>query len=60
MSKADWEINIKNSASAVSSIMDAKTVEFVFQKYGASDFDDLSPSQYAEVWDDLDFMASNN
>lgn len=58
--KEMWRINIENDADQVCSIYGAAAVNGVFQRYNATYFDDLCPSYYEEVFDDLELMISDN
>lgn len=55
-----WRINIENDADQVCSIYGAATVDGVFQRYGATCFDNLSSSYYEEVFGDLELMINDN
>lgn len=55
-----WRINIENDADQVCSIYGAAAVDSVFQRYDATDFDDLCPSYYEEVLGDLELMINDN
>lgn len=55
-----WRINIENDADQVCSIYGAAAVDGVFQRYGATYFDDLNPSHYEEVFGDLELMINDN
>lgn len=62
LDSTEWQDNIRNAADEVISNSDigAEIVTFTLQKYGASSIEDLSPSDYAEVFDELDYMANDN
>ena len=53
MDDYDWQINIGYLAEEVTEIHGLETVSFVFSKYGASDFEDLNPAKYSEVYAEL-------
>lgn len=57
--KESWIINIQNTADEVASQLGYETVKHVFRKYGANSIEDLSPSHYTEVFDELDFIAND-
>jgi len=57
--KENWKCNIQNAAREVSTYLDTDTVKHVLRKYNATSIDDLSPSDYAEVFEELDFIASD-
>lgn len=49
----DYIISINNTASIIKSKLDSEVVEFIFQKYGAHDTDDLSPAYLPDVFNEL-------
>lgn len=53
MTKSDWLISIENSVAVVASALGQKTVDFIFQKYGASSIEELHPSNYESVFGEL-------
>ena len=55
-----WQINIENDAREICSIYGSDAASFVFHRYDATCFDDLSPSYYEEVFGDLEFMINDN
>lgn len=57
-----WQDNIRDAADGVLLNYDngAEIVRFTLHKYNATSIEDLSPSDYAEVFDELDFMANDN
>lgn len=55
----NWIINIQNTADEVASQLGFETVKHILTKYGASSIEDLSPSYYTEVFDELDFIAND-
>jgi hypothetical protein len=62
MSKEDremWRINIENSTDTVNKIYGPKVATSVFHRYGATSFDNLSPSYYWEVFSDLELIAND-
>lgn len=59
MTKTDWEINIENLAASVAEKYGSEEVSFIFSKYGASCFDDLSPVHYGDVFDELDLRDAD-
>ena len=48
-----WYISINNSADFIEENLGAGTVQAVFEKYGATSLDDLSPAHYSEVFSEL-------
>lgn len=59
MTRLDWQINIENYASRVAEEHDSNVVLSVFARYGATCFEDLSPSVYTEVFADLQMIAED-
>ena len=57
--KESWIINIQNTADEVVSQLGYETVKHILRKYGAKSIEDLSPSHYTEVFDELDFIAND-
>ena len=57
--KESWIINIQNTADEVASQLGYENVKHVLRKYGANSIEDLSPSHYTEVFDELDFIAND-
>lgn len=57
--KESWIINIQYAADEVASQLGYETVKHILRKYGASSIEDLSPSYYTEVFDELDFIAND-
>ena len=55
-----WCVNIENDADQVCSIYGVAAADSVFQRYDATNFDDLSPSYYEEVFGDLELMINDN
>ncbi len=53
MTRTDWEININNLAESATYKYGVRVVEGVFQRYGATCFEDLSSAYYGEVFGDL-------
>lgn len=62
LDRAEWQDNIRNAASEVIANCDNGTeiVTFTLHKYRASSIEDLSPSDYAAVFDELDYAANDN
>ena len=54
-----WIINIQNVANEVASQIGFETVKHILRKYGANSIEDLSPSYYTEVFEELDFIAND-
>lgn len=57
-----WQDNIRDVTDGVLSNYDneAEIVGFTLHKYNAASLEDLSPRDYAEVFDELNFIANNN
>jgi hypothetical protein len=60
VTRLDWKINIENIAESVSEKYGKGAVSFVFSKYGATGFDDLSPYHYDEVFGNLAMMDEDD
>lgn len=52
-------INLENVAAEVSQQLGSDEVEFVLMKYGATCINDLAPSEYASVFNELECLLSN-
>ena len=48
-----WRISIENSADFIEKNIGIGTVQAVFEKYGATGSDDLSPEYYSEAFSEL-------
>ena len=48
-----WRISIENSADFIEKNTGFGTVQAVFEKYGATGPDDLSPMYYSEIFSEL-------
>lgn len=55
-----WRINIENAVDEVCGTYGADVARSVFQRYDATNFDDLSPCYYGEVFGDLELIANDN
>lgn len=55
-----WRINIENAVDAVSKIYGLDVAKSVFHRYNATKFDDLNPSNYADVFGDLELISNDN
>lgn len=55
-----WRINIENTVDAVCGIYGTDAAKSVFHRYDATNFDDLNPCYYAEVFGDLELIANDN
>ena len=55
-----WRINIENSVDEVCRTYGADVARSVFKRYDATNFDDLSPCYYSEVFGDLELIANDN
>lgn len=53
MTKMDWQINIENLTARVAETYGADVAASVFARYDATDFKDLSPAYYDQVFGDL-------
>ena len=53
MTKMDWQINIENLAARVTETYGSDVAASVFARYDATDFEDLSPAYYDQVFGDL-------
>lgn len=51
--RENWIINIENTASMISFQLGAAVVDRVFHRYGASNVDDLNPSDMSDVFTEL-------
>lgn len=62
LDSTEWQDNIREATDGVISNCDngSEIVRLTLQQHGASAIEDLSPSDYAEVFDELDFMANDN
>lgn len=58
-STEDLYINIESAAAEVSQQFGSEEVEFVFMKYGATNLDDLDPSDYSSVFSELEALLNN-
>ena len=56
MTRQDWRINIENIAASVATKYGNDAAAFVFSKYAASCFDNLSPTYYWDVFGTLQQM----
>ena len=52
-----WKTNIENLMETVSVQSGCEVVEFIFSKHGATDIDDLTPSKYSDVYDELNYYS---
>lgn len=48
-----WQISIEQSAAFISDSIGRETVDFIFQNYGATCVEDLSPTYHSEVFNEL-------
>lgn len=60
MTKIDWETNINNLADSVMEKYGVEATKTLFARYGATCFDDLSPTYYSEVFGDLMLMDEDD
>jgi hypothetical protein len=57
--KETLRINIEELEREVSQQLGSEEVEFVFMKFGATNLDDLDPSDYSSVFSDLESLLNN-
>jgi hypothetical protein len=57
--KETLRINIEELEREVSQRLGSEEVEFVFMKFGATNLDDLDPSDYSSVFSELDALLNN-
>lgn len=57
--KETLRINIEELEREVSQQLGSEEVEFVFMKFGATNLDDLDPSDYSSVFSELDALLNN-
>ena len=55
-----WRINIENAVDAVCGIYGSAVARSVFQRYDATNFDDLNSCYYSDVFGDLELMANDS
>ena len=55
-----WRINIENAVDEVCGTYGAYVAKSVFQRYNATNFNDLSSCYYSDVFGDLELMANDN
>ena len=53
MTKMDWQINIENLVARVAETYGSDVAASVFARYDATDFEDLNPAYYDQVFGDL-------
>ena len=56
MTKNDWRINIETHAASVAEKYGNEVAESAFTPYDATNFDNLSPSHYWDVFGNLQQM----
>lgn len=54
-----WRISIENAAHEVCEIYGVDVARSVFQRYDATNFDDLSSGYYGEVFGNLELIAND-
>lgn len=59
MTKDDWQINIDNLSTSVAKEYGTEVVNSVFERYGATCFEDLDPVYYPDVFGDLTLLDSD-
>ena len=61
LSNESWMVNIENAACEVAAghPNGDEIVEHVLNNYGAESIEDIAPSDYAEVYDELDYIATD-
>lgn len=57
--KETLRINIEELEREVSQQLGSEEVEFVFMKFGATNLDDLDPSDYSSVFSELEALLNN-
>jgi len=58
--KENWMLNIQNAADSIAAHPSGdEIVKHVLSKHGARSIEDLSPSHFAEVFDELDYIAND-
>lgn len=55
----NFKDNIEADANEVFQQLGSSEVEFVLQKYGATSIDELAPSDYLSVFNELEFLLNN-
>lgn len=60
MTKIDWKINIEYLAAKVAKEYGVDSVAFIFARYDATNFEDLSPCFYEDVFGDLMQMDADS
>lgn len=58
--KEMWQTNIENAVSAVCANCSPDAADAIFERYDATDFENLSPCYYAAVLGDLELIAYSN
>lgn len=58
--KEMWQINIENAVSAVCANCSPEAADAIFERYDATDFENLSPCFYADVFGALEQLAYND
>ena len=58
--RANWLINIENTAAEVAANIGQETVDFVLSKYGAKSIYALKSSDLSDVFSELYAIASDN
>lgn len=57
--KETLHINIEELEREVSQQLGSEEVEFVFMKFGATNLDDLDPSDYSSVFSEFETLLNN-
>ncbi len=57
--KETLRINIEELEREVSQQLGSEEVEFVFMKFGATNLDDLDPSDYSSVFSEFETLLNN-
>lgn len=55
----NWIIDIQNTAEEIAFLYVRKIANHMFKKYGATSIRNLAPCYFSEIFDELDFIASN-
>ena len=56
----NWQINIETLAARAAKVHNPSLVRFIFKKYDADGFHDLSPCYFSEVFSELEMLNNDN
>ena len=59
MKKIDWQVNLKNVAEEAAKNCGAEIVMRFLAERGIHSLDDVNPSDYDSLFDDLDYMVND-